>query len=118
MSRTDRASIDHIFGKSGKERADAILLAKRYKDHDNYWRAVPLLSHTLIYEHLRDHDNLIDAIVNYCVSCFLQHHLAEDPEFQQLAYELRPFHQALCKNSLDRGFQNDSKCFSQPCEIF
>ena len=64
MSRTDRASIDHIFGKSGKERADAILLAKRYKDHDNYWRAVPLLSHTLIYEHLREAPlpALMDAI--------------------------------------------------------
>ena len=62
-----------------------------------------------IYEHLRDHDNLIDAIVNYCVSCFLQHRLAEDEEFQKLAYDLRPFHQALCKNSRDRGFENDSE---------
>lgn len=63
-----------------------------------------------IYDHLPNHENLIDAIVNYCVSCFLQHRLDDDEDFKKLAYDLRPFHQALCSNSRDRGFENESKC--------
>ena len=62
-----------------------------------------------IYQHLRNHENLLDAIVNYCVSCFSRHHLAQDEGFKQLAYELRPFHQDLCKNSMNREFENESK---------
>lgn len=62
-----------------------------------------------IYDNLQEHENLVDAILNYCVSCFLQHRLAEDAEFKQLAYDLRPFHQALCKNSMEREFENESK---------
>ena len=63
-----------------------------------------------IYQYLREHENLVDAIINYCVSCFLGHHLAQDKEFKKLAYELRPFHQDLCKNSMNREFENESKC--------
>jgi hypothetical protein len=62
-----------------------------------------------VYEYLQEHENMIDAIVNYCVSCFLQHGLAEDLNFKQLAYDLRPFHQSLCKNSMARKFENESK---------
>jgi hypothetical protein len=62
-----------------------------------------------IYKHLGAHDNLIDAIVNYCVSNFKQHHLDEDADFMDLAYELRAFHQALCRNSMSRQFENESK---------
>jgi hypothetical protein len=62
-----------------------------------------------VYDYLQEHENLIDAILNYCVSCFLQHRLTEDAEFKQLAYDLRPFHQALCKNSREREFENESK---------
>lgn len=63
----------------------------------------------LVYEHLRGHENLIDALVNYCVSCFIRHKLAEDEKFKELAYELRPFHQELCRNSMNREFENESK---------
>ena len=62
-----------------------------------------------VCEYLQEHENLIDAIVNYCVSCFLQHRLAEDSDFKQLAYDLRPFHQSLCKNSMAREFENESE---------
>lgn len=62
-----------------------------------------------IYDNLAKYDNLIDAIINYCVSCFLQHSLAEDENFKKLAYELRPFHQDLCKNSMNRQFENESE---------
>lgn len=68
-----------------------------------------------VYEELKDHELLIDAIINYCVSCFLRHGLGNDAEFKALAYDLRPFHQALCKNSMGREFENESKSkmFSQ-----
>lgn len=64
------------------------------------------------YQSLHEHENLVDAIINYCVSCFLGHRLAQDEEFKQLAYELRPFHQDLCRNSMGREFENESKCNS------
>lgn len=63
-----------------------------------------------VYDNLQEHGNLIDAILNYCVSCFLQHRLAEDQEFKKLAYDLRPFHQALCRNNMGREFENESMC--------
>ncbi|KAK3679490.1 hypothetical protein LTR78_001051 [Recurvomyces mirabilis] len=51
------------------------------------------------YEHLREKELLVDALINYCVSQFLGHRLGQDAEFQGLAYDLRPFHQALCRNT-------------------
>lgn len=60
------------------------------------------------YKYLEKHVQLIDAIVNYCVACFLRHGLAEDAEFKQLAHDLRPFHQALCKNCIERDFENET----------
>ncbi|KAK5128536.1 hypothetical protein LTR85_003207 [Meristemomyces frigidus] len=60
------------------------------------------------YEYLRDHDNLVDAILNYCVSCFLSHGLAQDDEFKQLAFELRPFHQDLCHTTMKREFEDET----------
>ena len=62
-----------------------------------------------IYKELRDHANLIEALVQYCVSCFLTHNLAIDPEFKQLAYELRVFHQDLCKVVMGGYDENASK---------
>jgi hypothetical protein len=64
-----------------------------------------------LYKELRNSDMLIDAVINYCVSCFLSHRLAEDPEFKRLAYEHRPFHQGLCKNVMARRFENESKYY-------
>lgn len=64
------------------------------------------------YERLSEHGHVIDAIINYCVACFLRHRLADDSEFKQLAYELRPFHQDLCRNSMNREFENESKSLS------
>lgn len=64
-----------------------------------------------VYTHLHKQEQLIDALVNYCVACFLCHQLAKDAEFQQLAYELRPFHQDLCKNCMDRGFENETAAY-------
>ncbi|KAK4547673.1 hypothetical protein LTR36_000630 [Oleoguttula mirabilis] len=61
-----------------------------------------------IYEYLREHDNVTDAILNYCVSCFLTHRLAHDKEFKQLAFELRPFHQDLCRTTMKREFEDET----------
>ena len=63
-----------------------------------------------VYKYLSQHQSLIETIVGYCVSCFLQHRLADDEDFKQLAFKLRPFHQDLCKNSMGREFENESKC--------
>ena len=59
------------------------------------------------YQHLPTHTKLINTILDYCVSCFLRHRLGQDEEFKTLAYELRPFHQALCMNSRERDFENE-----------
>ncbi|KAI7553068.1 hypothetical protein KC331_g1476 [Hortaea werneckii] len=64
-----------------------------------------------LYEHLPNHTNGIEAILNYCVTCFISHRLAQDPDFQQLAYELRPFHQKLCWMATERG-QDDAEAAS------
>ncbi|KAI7208216.1 hypothetical protein KC333_g9213 [Hortaea werneckii] len=64
-----------------------------------------------LYEHLPNHTNVIEAILNYCVTCFISHRLAQDPDFQQLAYELRPFHQKLCWMATERG-QDDAEAAS------
>lgn len=60
------------------------------------------------YEHFRAAPQVTDSIVHYCVSCFLAHQLGEDAEFQQLAYDLRPFHQDLVKVCRSRGFDDES----------
>ncbi|KAF2500389.1 hypothetical protein BU16DRAFT_534985 [Lophium mytilinum] len=60
-----------------------------------------------IYEHLAEQRPLIDTILHYCVYCFLQHKLGTDDSFRQVAFELRPFHQDLCRTSFKRGFQDD-----------
>ena len=65
-----------------------------------------------LYEHLPEHSNLIDTVICYCVSCFTRHQLADDLEFRAMAYDLRPFHQDLCKECMKREFEDDSKCFT------
>ncbi|KAK5697907.1 hypothetical protein LTR97_006866 [Elasticomyces elasticus] len=60
-----------------------------------------------VYSYLSNHEQLIDAIVNYCVSRFERHRLAEDTDFKKLAYTIRPFHRALCQNSMSREFEDD-----------
>jgi hypothetical protein len=64
---------------------------------------------SFVYEHLQDHEQLIDAIVNYCVTCFNAHNLGKDPDFQRLAYELHPFNQSLVRCSMSRNFEDESE---------
>lgn len=60
-----------------------------------------------IYENLSGQRELIDTILHYCVSCFIQHGLAQNEEFRKLAYGLRPFHNDLCRTSFRRGFEDE-----------
>lgn len=62
-----------------------------------------------LYQHLPNDKRVANTILDYCVSCFLRHRLGEDQEFRSLAYELRPFHQALCANTRERGFEDEGK---------
>lgn len=60
-----------------------------------------------MYKNMRDATSVIDTVTNYCVTCFLNHGLADDFEFRRLAYDLRPFHQELCKVSMNRQFEDE-----------
>lgn len=60
------------------------------------------------YVNLSSHSSVADAMVQYCVTCFLSHQLGQDAEFRELAYNLRAFHQDLAKACRDRGFEDES----------
>lgn len=59
-----------------------------------------------IYQHLHQHHNLRDVIINYCISCFLRHRLGSDEGFQKL----HEFHQDLSKHCMENGCDNEGKC--------
>lgn len=63
---------------------------------------------TFIYENLSNHSQIADAVVHYCVSCFLSHGLGKDAEFKELAYHLRAFHQDLTKACKNRDYADES----------
>ncbi|KXL42819.1 hypothetical protein M433DRAFT_145646 [Acidomyces richmondensis BFW] len=58
-----------------------------------------------IYQHLRRQRNLLDLIINYCISCFLRHRLGSDEGFQKL----HEFHQDLCKYCMENGCDNEGR---------
>ncbi|KAE9972631.1 hypothetical protein EG328_004889 [Venturia inaequalis] len=61
-----------------------------------------------IYEQLSDgYEKIIDTVLHYCISCFLQHGLGHDVEFTLLAYEVRQFHTDLCRTNFKRGFEDE-----------
>lgn len=60
------------------------------------------------YQNLPSQASITDAIVHYCVSCFLSHKLGDDAGFRDLSYRLRAFHQDLAKACMSRGFADES----------
>ncbi|TLD37675.1 hypothetical protein E2P81_ATG04487 [Venturia nashicola] len=61
-----------------------------------------------IYEHLNDgYGKIIDTVLHYCVSCFVQHGLGHDEGFKRLAFEVRQFHTDLCRTNFKRGFEDE-----------
>lgn len=67
-----------------------------------------------LYGHMQLHAGLKDTILNYCVSCFLTHALAQDPEFRELAHDLRQFNQDLCREGMNRCSEDESSEFVRP----
>lgn len=63
---------------------------------------------SFIYGNLSNHSQIADAVVHYCVSCFLSHGLGKDAEFKELAYHLRAFHQDLTKACKNRDYADES----------
>jgi len=62
-----------------------------------------------IYRHLPEHTEILDTIINYCISCFTRHKLHQGAEFLDLAYESKRFHHDLCRINRQRGFSDDGK---------
>jgi hypothetical protein len=61
-----------------------------------------------VYRHLQGHDELSDALVQYCVTQCVSHKLHENAEFRKVAFYVRAFHQDLTKACRDRGYEDDS----------
>ncbi|KAF2767575.1 hypothetical protein EJ03DRAFT_329049 [Teratosphaeria nubilosa] len=69
-----------------------------------------------IYKYLRVHKDLIDLVVNYCITNFLRHRLADDEDFQNLPTK---FHQLLCEICMHHDIDNDIACamVQLPCQV-
>ena len=62
-----------------------------------------------LYTKLDHRKPLLETILHYCVSCFVQHKLGNNEEFCKLVYELVPFHKDLFRINYQRGFQDEGK---------
>lgn len=62
-----------------------------------------------IYEQLSGHRDLVDTVLHYCISCFVQHGLGRSEGFKLLVYELRQFHTDLCRTNYHRGFEDEGE---------
>ncbi|SMR48806.1 unnamed protein product [Zymoseptoria tritici ST99CH_1E4] len=58
------------------------------------------------YKHLHGETGLLNTIISYCVSHLSM--LESTADFRQLASDLRPFSQDLCKENMRRGFEDES----------
>lgn len=63
-----------------------------------------------VYEHLPGEQDIIDTLLNYCVSNFAYHRLGSLPAFRQMAYENPEFHRGLIQTNLKHGFEDDGRC--------
>lgn len=72
-----------------------------------------------IYEQLGDgYEKIVDTMLHYCISCFLQHGLGHNEEFKRLAYEVRQFHTALCRTNYKRGFEDEGTSIQPSQQAF
>ncbi|USW55572.1 hypothetical protein Slin15195_G088910 [Septoria linicola] len=60
-----------------------------------------------VYKNMSEHVGVVETIVAYCVTCFLSHGLGSHFDFRRLAFDLRPFHQDLCKVGMERRFEDN-----------
>ncbi|PPJ54066.1 hypothetical protein CBER1_06338 [Cercospora berteroae] len=59
-----------------------------------------------VYTNMRQYAHVIETIIAYCVTCFSRHRLGTSFDFRRIAYDVRPFHQDLCKVSMERRFED------------
>jgi hypothetical protein len=55
----------------------------------------------------RQHDGIHQTLLNYCISVFQYHRLAENAQFLWLVRDLPEFRQDLCRTNMNRDFQDD-----------
>lgn len=60
------------------------------------------------YKTLPGHNNISDALVQYCVSRCLSHKLHEDTEFKDLAFNVNAFHKDLTRVCRERSYEDES----------
>ncbi|KAL1648997.1 hypothetical protein SLS61_006519 [Didymella pomorum] len=65
-----------------------------------------------IYRHFasdeaRRNHNLVDTLLNYCVSVYFYHKLGESLDFLTAVHEIPAFRQDLCRTNIARNFEDD-----------
>ncbi|KAF2133349.1 hypothetical protein P153DRAFT_353720 [Dothidotthia symphoricarpi CBS 119687] len=66
-----------------------------------------------VYKHFSGHElqqehNLVNTLLNYCVSAYHYHKLGENAEFLKVVDDIPIFRQDLCRTNIARGFTDDS----------
>ncbi|KAF2644839.1 hypothetical protein P280DRAFT_181301 [Massarina eburnea CBS 473.64] len=64
-----------------------------------------------LYKHLassesRQEQSIIDILLHYCLVIFDYQGLAKNPDFRQVIFDLPAFHKDLCRQSMQRNFQD------------
>ncbi|KAF1959544.1 hypothetical protein CC80DRAFT_406159 [Byssothecium circinans] len=72
-----------------------------------------------VYEHLassqsRQEQSLLDTLLHYCISMLSYQGLYKHAEFRQVILDLPAFHKDLCRQSMQRNFEDDGKCRLPP----
>lgn len=57
----------------------------------------------------RLHEDILQTLLNYCISVFQYHKLGESAEFLEVVTDIADFRQDLCRTNMDRNFQDDCK---------
>lgn len=63
-----------------------------------------------IYANLPKERNIVDTILQYCLSCFIYHGLNVNDEFRHLTFEVHAFQRDLCHTNFLRNFADDGMC--------
>jgi hypothetical protein len=57
----------------------------------------------------RQQQGLVHTLLNYCISVFQYHRLAESVDFLDVVRQIPEFYQDLCRTNMERNFQDDCK---------
>ncbi len=71
-----------------------------------------------IYTNLSKERNILDTILQYCLSCFIYHGLKTNDEFRNLTFELHAFQRDLCQTNFQRNFEDDGMCHDELVSSF